>query len=91
MGQTGRHPRGPLTRTASGRRPRMLPRVLYDAWLSRGGAEGREPLDTPTEFKEGDEFMLGLEVYKVTGIKPGHDEYDTVLTAELIGDAPTLD
>jgi hypothetical protein len=59
--------------------------------LSRGGAERREPLDTPTEFKEGDEFVLALEVYRVTGIKAGHDEYDAVLTAELIGDAPTLD
>jgi hypothetical protein len=67
------------------------PRVLYDAFLSRGGAERREPLDTPTVFEVGDEFRLGREVYRVTNLQEGHDEFDAVLTAELIGDAPTLD
>lgn len=62
--------------------------VLYDAWLTRGAAERRETLDTQTVFKEGDEFRHGREVYKVTGVQPGHGPFDAVLFAELIGDAP---
>jgi len=69
----------------------MLPAVLYDAFLSRGAAERREPLDTPTVFKIGEEFRLGLEVYRVTNLQEGHDEFDAVMSAELIGDAPSLD
>ena len=62
--------------------------VLYDAWLSRGGVEQRETLDTPTEFKVGDEFRHGLEVFRVTGITEGHGAFDAVLFAELVGDVP---
>jgi hypothetical protein len=30
-----------------------------------------------------------MEVYAVTSLNPGHDEFDAVITADLIGDKPT--
>jgi hypothetical protein len=66
----------------------MLVGVLYDAFLTRGGAERRVTVDTPTVYEVGNEFRLALEVYRVTAIHEGHDEFDAVVEAELIGDAP---
>jgi hypothetical protein len=62
--------------------------VRYDAFLSRGGAERRVVVDIPNVLEESQEFRLAREVYKVTAIHAGHDDFDAVLEAELIGDAP---
>ena len=44
------------------------------------------PLRPTRSSKTGDEFKYQLEVYSVTGIQAGHDEFDAVLLADLIGE-----
>lgn len=63
--------------------------MRYDAWLSRGAGERRVVLETETRFSVGDEFKHEMEVNVVRSLNPGHDEFDAVITADLIGDKPT--
>jgi hypothetical protein len=58
--------------------------VLYDVFLSKGGAERRVEIDLDVQFKPGDEFRYGPDIYVVTRLEPGHDKFDAVLFADLI-------
>ncbi len=50
--------------------------------LSKDEAERRAELDLDVQFKPSDEFRYGPDIYVVTRVEPGHDEYDAVLFAE---------
>jgi hypothetical protein len=58
--------------------------VLYDVFLSKGGAERRVEIDLDVQFKPGDEFRYGPDIYVVTRLEPGHDKFDAVLFADMI-------
>jgi hypothetical protein len=60
--------------------------VRYDAFLSKSGGENRIVLETEAELRKGDDFKHGLDVYSVTSVQPGHDDFDAVLRADWIGD-----
>jgi hypothetical protein len=56
--------------------------VRYDVYLSKDGAERRVDLDLDVQFKPSDDFRYGPDIYFVTKVEPGHDEFDAVLFAD---------
>ncbi len=56
--------------------------MRYEMHLSKDEAERRAELDLDVQFKPSDEFRYGPDIYVVTRVEPGHDEYDAVLFAE---------
>jgi hypothetical protein len=62
--------------------------VRYDVYLSKDGAERRIELDIDVQFKPSDEFRYGPDIYVVTSVQPGHDEFNAVLFADTIADRP---
>ena len=65
-------------------------RMRYDVYLSKDGAERRIELDLDVEFKPSDEFRYGPDIYLVTSVQSGNDEFDAILFADLArrGGAP---
>jgi hypothetical protein len=55
--------------------------VVYDAWLSKGGGERRVELRWHKPLVVDDVFTYDREIYKVTALHPGHDEFDAVIAA----------
>jgi hypothetical protein len=51
-------------------------------FLSKDEAERRVELDLDVQFKPTDEFRYGPDIYVVTRVAPGHDEFDAVLFAD---------
>ena len=66
--------------------------MRYDVYLSKDGAERRIELDLDVQFKPSDEFRYGPDIYVVTSVQSGNDEFDAILFADLAagtGDVPT--
>jgi hypothetical protein len=59
-----------------------LPPVVYDAWLSKGGGERRVELQWRKPLVVDDVFTYDREIYKVTALHPGNDEFVAVIAAE---------
>jgi hypothetical protein len=57
--------------------------VRYEMYLFKGGAERRVELDLDVQFKPGDEFRYGPEIYVVDRVESSHDEFDAVLFADV--------
>ena len=56
--------------------------MRYEMYLSKIEGERRIELDLDVQFKPSDEFRYGPDIYVVTRVEPGHDEFDAVLFAE---------
>jgi len=56
--------------------------VRYDVYLSKDGAERRIELDLDVQVKPNDEFRYGPDIYVVTSLQPGNDQFDAVLFAD---------
>jgi hypothetical protein len=56
--------------------------VRYEMYLSKDEAKRRVELDLDVQFKPTDEFRYGPDIYVVTRVEPGHDEFDAVLFAD---------
>jgi hypothetical protein len=65
--------------------------MRYDVYLSKDGAERRIELDLDVEFKPNDDFRYGPDIYVVTSVQSGNDEFDAILFAQLAsrGGVPT--
>jgi hypothetical protein len=57
--------------------------MRYEVYLSKDGAERRIELDLDVEFKPTQEFRYGPDIYVVTSVQPGHDEFDAIIFADL--------
>jgi hypothetical protein len=57
--------------------------MRYDVYLSKDGAERRIELDLDVQFKPGDEFRYGSDIYVVTSVQSGNDEFDAILFVDL--------
>jgi hypothetical protein len=60
--------------------------MRYEVYLSRNGDERRIELDLDVEFKPGYEFRYGPDIYVVTSVQPGHDEFDAIIFADVPAD-----
>jgi hypothetical protein len=56
--------------------------VRYEMYLLKDEAERRVELDLDVQFKPTDEFRYGPDIYVVTRVEPGQDEFDAVLFAD---------
>jgi hypothetical protein len=60
--------------------------MRYEVYLSRDGAERRIELDLDVEFKPSHEFRYGPDIYVVTSLQPGQDEFDAIIFADVAVD-----
>jgi hypothetical protein len=60
--------------------------MRYDVYLSKDGAERRIELDLDVQFKPTDEFRYGPDIYVVTSVQPGQDEFDAIIFADVAAD-----
>jgi hypothetical protein len=56
--------------------------VIYDAWLSKGGGERRVEIRRDKPLAKGDVFTYDRNIYKVTAVHPGGDDFDAIIEAE---------
>jgi hypothetical protein len=56
--------------------------MRYEVYLTKDRTERRVEIDLDVQFKPTDEFRYGPDIYAVTSIQPGHDQFDAVLFAE---------
>ena len=59
--------------------------MLYEARLSTGGTESKVSIERVAPFAKDDTFRIEMDMYQVTEIGPGHDEFDAVVFADWIG------
>jgi hypothetical protein len=57
-------------------------------YLSKDGAERRVELDLDIQFKPGDEFRYGPDIYAVTRVDPGHGKFHALLFGDMIASRP---
>jgi hypothetical protein len=57
--------------------------VRYDVHLSKGETKRRVEIDIDVQFKPTDEFRYGPDIYVVTSVRPGNDEFGAILFADL--------
>jgi len=57
--------------------------VRYEVYLFKDGAERRIELDLDVEFKPSHEFRYGPDIYVVTSVQPGQDEFDAIIFADV--------
>jgi len=62
--------------------------VRYDAYLSKDDTRRRVEIDLDAQFKPGDEFRYGPDIYVVTRVGPGQDESNLILFADLVWHQP---
>jgi hypothetical protein len=62
--------------------------VRYDAYLSKDDTRRRVEVDHDVEFKPGDEFRYGPDLYVVTRVGPGKDDSYVILFADVIATSP---
>jgi hypothetical protein len=55
---------------------------MYDAWLSKGGGQRRVELRWDKPLAEDDVFTYDRDIYKVTAIHPGGDDFEAVIEAD---------
>jgi hypothetical protein len=66
--------------------------MRYEVYLSKDGAERRIELELDVQFKPSYEFRYGPDIYVVTSVQPGRDEFDAIIFADLAagtGGVPT--
>jgi hypothetical protein len=65
---------------------RTVRAVRYEVYLSKDAAERRIELDLDVEFKPSHEFRYGPDIYVVTSVQPGQDEFDAIIFADVAAD-----
>ncbi|HEY8776225.1 MAG TPA: hypothetical protein VIM33_07050 [Gaiellaceae bacterium] len=62
--------------------------MRYDAYLSKDDTRRRVEIDLDAQFKPGDEFRYGHDIYIVTRVGPGKDGSNLILFADLLWHRP---